>query len=554
MPETFTEEEKKLIEPFFTNLDRNTFALKNLPEVVKGALFSRYSRSTKSLRRILLDEFINRPEMGFGAIAGQRPPSEDVVAIRKAEEFYDRILVGFGDDSVGELGGAHVAVENVSMIAAKALEDSRLGISPLEKSTRYVRFDDRGGGKWKYCLEPNLMASEFSGLYVATCDMLFSFYSSLVEPMLEYVRQRYPLEEFEFFSPGENKIMKFREMADEALKKRAQAAYNSSVKAFALDVIRVILPASTLTNLGLYGNGRAFEYLLVKMHANNLSEIRNTAKDMQDELMKCIPSFVKRADDMYGKMFQKYLAETSENIENIARTIGPSIGGREVELVEYDREGEKKIAAAILYSKSHLDMKKAREIVSGMGEEGIRELITKYLEKRQNRRHKAGRALEHASYTFDMLADFGIYRDLHRHRMLTQERQLLTCLHGYAVPKEIKEAGFEKQFTEVMEKAKEAWQQIYQKYPEEGQYVVPMAYRVRWHMRMSLREAFHMIELRTMPQGHESYRRVCREMYHRIKEVHPFLAGQMKFADLNEYFLGRMKSELRNEEKREKFQ
>lgn len=197
-------------------------------------------------------------------------------------------------------------------------------------------------------------------------------------------------------------------------------------------------------------------------------------------------------------------------------------------------------------------MKKAIETVSNMGEGEIRGIIAKYLEKRQNRRHKAGRALEHAAYTFDILADFGLYRDLHRHRMLTQERQLLTCFHGYEVPKEIKEAGFDKQFTEAMEQAKEAWKKIYEKFPHEAQYVVPMSYKIRWYMRMSLREAFHMIELRTMPQGHESYRRVCQQMHQRIKEVHPFLAGQMKFADLNEYFLGRMKSEMRNEEKRER--
>ncbi len=142
MPE-FSEKESLVLNPYFTNLDKDIFALRNLPEVVKGALFSRYSRTTKSLRRVLLEEFIQDKQMAFDQIVNA-PRVDETVGIRKAEEFYDRVLVGYGDDSVAELGGAHVALENVSNVATKIIQDSRLGLSPLEKSTRYVYFNETG--------------------------------------------------------------------------------------------------------------------------------------------------------------------------------------------------------------------------------------------------------------------------------------------------------------------------------------------------------------------------------------------------------------------------
>jgi thymidylate synthase ThyX len=228
----FTAGEAAVLSRYFTNLDRPVFALRNLPEVVKGALFSRYSRTEKSLRRVLLDEFINNPDSGFESIAGAPPADDDMVAVRKAEEFYERVLVGYGDDSVAELAGAHVAVERVSTLAAKALEDSRIGISPLEKSTRYVRFDRPGpDGRRLYHRGPELAHPD----YEPAADALFDAYSGLLEPLTGAIRGRFPLE------PDES-----------------DRAWKSATRAKALDLLRGLLPAGTLTNLGLFGNGRAF--------------------------------------------------------------------------------------------------------------------------------------------------------------------------------------------------------------------------------------------------------------------------------------------------------
>src|SRR5712692_6068384 len=180
MPEApeFSPAESALLARYFTNMDRPVFALRNLPEVVKGALFSRYSRTEKSLRRVLLDEFINEPDSGFGELTGNPTDADDMVAVRRAEEFYERVLVGYGDDSVAELAGAHVAVERTSTLAAKALEEDRIGISPLEKSTRYVRFDRPGpDGRFLYHRGPELAHPD----YEPAADLLFETYSALIE-------------------------------------------------------------------------------------------------------------------------------------------------------------------------------------------------------------------------------------------------------------------------------------------------------------------------------------------------------------------------------------
>src|SRR3979490_1710528 len=272
----FNAAEARVLGRYFTNLARPVFALRNLPEVVKGALFSGYSRTEKSLRRVLLDEFINEPDSGFEALTGKPSNDDDMVAVRRAEEFYERVLVGYGDDSVAELAGAHVAVERVSTLAAKALEDSRIGISPPEKSTRYWRFDRLGpDGRYLYHRGPELAHPD----YEPAADALFETYSQLIEPITLAIRERFPLDEGE-----------------------TDRAWKSATRAKALDMLRGLLPAGTLTNLGLFGNGRAFEYLITKMAAHELPECQHLATDLHRELAQVIPAFVKRAlDDRYGR-------------------------------------------------------------------------------------------------------------------------------------------------------------------------------------------------------------------------------------------------------------
>jgi len=498
----FTAAEAAVLKRYFTNLDRPVFALRNLPEVVKGALFSRYSRTEKSLRRVLLDEFINEPDSGFEHLAGAPAGEDDMVAVRRAEEFYERVLVGYGDDSVAELAGAHVAVERTSTLAAKALEDSRIGLSPLEKSTRYVRFDRPGlDGRHLYYRGPELAHPA----YEPAADALFAAYGGLIEPATLAIRERFPLE------PGET-----------------DRAWKSATRAKALDLLRGLLPAGTLTNLGLFGNGRAFEYLITKMAAHELPECRNLATELHRELALVIPSFVKRAlDDRYGRPAAARIERINTAMKGLAErgATRRSAAGPSVRLVESDLDAERKVVAAALFP--HSD--------GGLLEQGgdPAAVLEALLADRANRRQRAPRALEHATYTFEIVANFAAYRDLHRHRMLTQDRQLLGAGLGYDTPPGLRELGMDGAFEAAVEAAATAHARLERELgPALAQYVVPLAFRVRWYFRANLREIYHLCELRTTPQGHPDYRWVAQEMFRRVGEVHPRLARYARFVDL----------------------
>jgi thymidylate synthase ThyX len=497
--------ERAVLGRYLTNLDGRVFALRNLPEVVKGALFSRYSRTEKSLRRVLLDEFIDRPEAGLDQ--SSVPDADDLVASDRAEAFYQRVLVGYGDDSVAELAGAHLAVEGVSTLAAKALEDSRIGLSPLEKSTRYVRFDRPGpDGRYLYYRSPELEHPA----YQPAMDALFGTYAELLEPLTERVRGAFPLEHGE-----------------------TERAWKSATRARALDLLRGLLPAAALTNLGLYGNGRAFEYLLTKLAASDLRECRELSGDMHTELAMVIPAFVRRAlDERYGRPAAAWMVEARRRLAELAP---PRQGGPfevEVRLVDCDRDAERKVAAAGLFPHSDLPLAVLRD--ADMDGVEVDRVLEAMLGGRDNRRQRAPRALEHVHYTFEITANFAAYRDLQRHRMLTQDRQLLGTSLGYDLPSELAEQGMAEPFQRAVEVAADAHARLETELGSElAQYAVPFAFRLRWYFQANLREVYHLCELRTTPQGHPDYRHVAQEMFRRVQEVHPRLAGYARFVDLS---------------------
>src|SRR6516162_1926351 len=285
MTAEFTDEEQTRLAPFFTNLDRPTFGLK-LPQEVAGALFSRYSRSTKSLRRTFLDEFLGDPQLSLTDLLTAPNPTSDSAALKKARAFYDRVLVGYGDDSVAQLGGAHLACETILNVAAKLLEDARIGIAPLEKSTRYVRFDQKdAAGDYLFYREPKIMASRHRDNYLTTMNLLFETYSRQMEPMLNHVAKSLPIEQLEVRDPVSGKGLSYGEAArDERLKRWAETAYRATVRAQACDILRSYLPAATLTNVGMFSVGQAFEYLISKFYSHELSEAKELGSAMHAEL------------------------------------------------------------------------------------------------------------------------------------------------------------------------------------------------------------------------------------------------------------------------------
>lgn len=539
--EEFTESQLKILKRYVTNSSSHIFVLRNLPEVIKGALFSRYSRSNLGLRTLLLKEFItNNDEAAFDSIVGksaaddeERQAHEQMDAIKKAQSFYDRILDGYGDDSIGELGGAHLAIENISMIAAKLLEDSRIGGSPLEKSTRYIYFDQKVKGEYLFYREPILMTSAYRDKYVETCNMLFDTYSRLIPPMTAVIEQRFP--------------------KDPLISK---AAYTAALRAKVLDCLRGLLPAGTLTNMGIYGNGRFYEQLIHKLNCQNLAELQEIGKRSYEELSKVIPSFVRRADPVhrthqsYAQFYEtmqseiKLLAE--QHLPHCERSLQSG-----VKLISYDPESVTKVASTLLFAAGNKGLPEIWEYCKGLSDEELARILDAGCNARENRRQKSPRALEHAEFTFEIVTDFGAYRDLHRHRLLTQERQFLCCDYGFYTPPEIQGTPYEEDYCHALNQAKEVYDLIAAELPEEAQYVVPMAYNIRWYFHVNLRALQWLCELRSSPAGHPCYRYIAQTMARQVCDLFPAFERFFKFVDYDGYELGRLGQEQRKFEKQQ---
>lgn len=538
--EEFTESQIKILQRYVTSTSSNIFAIRNLPEVIKGALFSRYSRSSLGLRSLLLKDFILNEETAFSAIAGSHTDSKEdehhledqTVAIKKAQNFYDRILDGYGDDSIGELGGAHLALENISMLAAKIIEDCRIGGSPLEKSTRYIYFDQKVNGEYLYYREPILMASAFRDDYIRTCNNLFETYSALIPPLTELMEKKFP---------KEHDVSK--------------VAYTAALRAKVLDCLRGLLPAGSLTNMGMYGNGRFFEGLIQKLNGHNLAEMQDVGKKTFQELSKVIPSFIRRGDpaNKYQKSFSQFREQMGDDLKMLSDRHTSSIAKMQnagVRLISYDLESPSKVAAALLFEHSNVGLHELQEYCRTLPEEELNRILDSASNFRENRRHKSPRALEHATFTFEIVADFGIYRDLHRHRILTQERQLLSCDFGYFIPHEILGTEMEKQYREAIEEVKSVYEAIAEELPEEAQYLVPMAYNIHWYFHVNLRSLQWLCELRSSPAGHPNYRFIAQELARQVSKILPAFERYFKFVDYEGYELGRLGQEIRIIEKR----
>ncbi len=535
--EEFTDNQLKILEHYVTNTSGHIFALRNLPEVIKGALFSRYSRSSLGLRSLLLKEFIgNNEESAFSAIVGSSAHNreEQANAIKKAQNFYDKILDGYGDDSIGELGGAHLAIENVSLLSTKFIEDCRLGGSPLEKSTRYIYFDQKVKGEYLFYREAILMTSAYRDIYVNTCNILFDTYGKLIPPLTAMLEKKFP------HDPNVSKT-----------------AYTAALRAKVLDCLRGLLPAGTLTNMGVYGNGRFFEQLIHKLNCQNLDELQEIGKRVYEELSKVIPSFIRRADPSH-RTHQSYAA-FFENLQHDLQIVATEntdfpekLSEPGVRMINYDAEAVIKVAAALLFPHCTKSLQELWIHCKQLSEEDLSRILDAGSNARASRRHKSPRALEHANFTFEIISDFGAYRDLHRHRVLTQERQLLTCDYGYWIPPEIVGTPMESDYNEAMRQSKDTFDRIASELPEEAQYVVPMAYHVRWYFQINLRALQWLCELRSSAAGHPTYRYIAQSMAKQITEVFPAFERFLKFVDYEGYQMGRLGQEQRKIDKQEK--
>ncbi|REK12837.1 MAG: thymidylate synthase [Actinobacteria bacterium] len=529
--EEFTEAEQAVLRRFVTNTDLPVFGLINLPEVVKGALFARYSRSAKSLRRLLLDEFLNDPEAGIESIA-LNIEDDPLLSTKRAEDLYKRVFFEYGDDSVAQLGGAHLDCEQASNMLTKVLEWGRLA-AYLEQSTRYIKYDARLGDSYRYFTPPEIERSKHASEYRSHMEHVFDEYSEMVSGMIDVFRERHPKSESD-----------------------SNMVYNATIRAKACDTVRGLLPVATTSNVGIYATGQAYEMALVRMQASPLEEVRDYGQMMLTELRKIIPSFLTRVDlPDRGVKWSQYLANVRDDLEGLSEDLGtPTDKGRSVTLTDWVPDAEVKIAAAALYSVSELPDDVLQELARNMSQAERAQILAALVGKRRNRRHRPGRPMERTTYRFDVTCDIGAFRDLQRHRLMTIEWQRFGTRLGYDTPAEIEELGLRSRWESIMDDSGELYERVRADLGADvAQYVVPFAYNVRFVMEMNPRQAFHLIELRSQPAGHPAYRWVAQEMHKAIREVagHRLIADAMTYVDYSDVELERLESERKSEKRKQ---
>ncbi len=534
--ESFSAEETDVLRRYFTNLDQPVFALVNLPEVVKGALFARYSRSHKSLRRLFLDEFVGELDISGDVSV------DATVGLQRAEDLYEKVFFEYGDDSVAQLGGVHLACEQASNVLTKVLEWGRL-MAYLEQSTRYIAYNQRlTTGHYRYFRDPGLLDSSMGARYVGDMDRMFDTYGELLEQAQGWLVARHPRQE------GDSDFV-----------------HRQAVRAKGLDALRGLLPAGSLSNVGIYGTGQSYEMLLIRMRSHPLPEARVYADMMLEELRKVIPSFLQRVDRPdRGGAWGEYLTATRTDTARVVGELFPDLvapgtddaggpsGQATVELLDFDPDGEDKVIAAICAPRTSRPETEVLDRVRLLGAEEKRSILLAYVGERNNRRHRPGRAFERTDYRFDVVTDYGAFRDLQRHRILSIEWQPLGAALGYDVPEVVEEAGLTDGYVGSLERSRELYETLLPSFPEQASYAVALAFRIRYTMQMNAREAMHLLELRSGPQGHPSYRWVAQEMHRQIanRAGHRLLAEAMSHVDYGAEDLERLEGERRAEQRR----
>ena len=527
-PGEWSAQDLHFLEAFSTNPRGIISVLRNLPPEITGALCSRASRASGSLLEVLLKEYLY--PIVHGEDASVAKELEDTVVFlrdhgfknilnnQRAQAFYSKWLSQYGDDSIAQITGTHVLVWGVSQVAMKFIEDQRVGLEPIEKATRYVNFGSKVSGRYLYYIpRPDLERAGLLSDYTAVMDHLFDTYVSLLNPLQTWLRGNFSEK-------------------DSVLEKKA------------FDTLRGLLPMSTLGQVAFRGNAQAFEYLINRTTRHPLGELRWFASDLKRELDKEIPSLLLRVSDDKSQEYQSYLNRRYENVRELIADEVVRAPQAEVRLVELDAESEVKILAGILFQQSHGTWDQAMDRARHLSEEARRKVFDAYVSGRKGRWYKVGRAFENAYMRFEIVMDAGSYRDLHRHRMMTQERQLFSAHHGFTTPPELVEAGLADPFREAIEQATQLFKKLEVVDRDLAQYAVPLACRMRFYQWQNFRQLFWETELRTVSQGHPDYRFIEHEKYRLVREKFPLIASYM-LVDTNDYAIARRGNEERIAEK-----
>lgn len=573
-PEIFTKEERRFLKPFFSNFDKPVFITRGLPEEVIGALSSRYSRATKSLRRLFLDEYLGpivSPEIqkDWGELSKSEKRKklvlkkkfyeylefweksggvDKVVNAQRGRAFFDKWLDGYGDDSIAELGGVHLLIEGASNLAVNEMQSQRVGLSPLEKSSRYVSFASRrADGNYQYVVPGEIKNKPIEKDYCEMMDTLFDLYSSLSQPYLEYIKKMYPMDETE-----------------------PVGAFNRSRGAKRFDDLRELLPFATQTNVAFYGNGRAYEAMINRLLGSQIGEVRWWGQQICRELETEVPSFVRRPQTDRGAQAQLYRRNiTATRREIVNKVLGKlekkSLRGLQrpqwARIVSHTPESDIAVLSTFLTNNQRgitLDQirKRVKALSSSDREKYLKNILRerkfgeKNFNRETNRFRKPPRAFENAQFTYLLKARGGDYRDLHRHRQLTHERHMITTQFGYDMDDDILNSPFGSDICNTLEKVVALYNRIAKIVSVDvAQYVVPFAYIQTWYATMTARELYWIVELRTGPQGRPHYREICQQIANEAIKVAPVLFSAL-LVDRKDYKLSRRESEIKSAKKR----
>lgn len=539
-PEQWSPRDRRYLAPFATNLDGLVHVLHNLPPEIIGALCSRASRAKGSLLRVFLNEYIYpilddpdkqlTKELDYVVDFLTQHGFKHILNNQRAQGFYTKWLSQYGDDSIAQMTGTHVVFWGISQVAMKFIEDQRIGLEPIEKSTRYVNFGKKVSGRYLYYTPtPDLRRMNLLAEYNKVLDRLFDTYNTLVPQFVEWLKHKYDEKE-------------------SVLEKKA------------FDTLRGLLPMATVGQVAFRGNAAAYEYLINRLRAHELGELRWIAEASKEELDTEIPSLLLRTEDEKSRHYQEYLAHCPRDTERelpkrlqSELALYESVSKPEVHLVEYDKHATEHVIAGILYSlpRTHRSWKDIASAVRIMPIAQQKDILSLFFRNRKERWYKPGRALENADVRFEILMDIGAYRDLHRHRMLTQDRQTFTIYYGYSVSPEIAEAGMERPYRKALDSIVSLFKKLERENTLLAQYIVPLAYRIRFYQKQNLASLFWEAELRTGSQGHPDYRHIEQEKYRLFAKKVPLLAHYMHI-DMNEYPLAR-RGELERIASKERF-
>lgn len=561
-PEIFTPKEKKILSQFFTNYDKPIYAIYNLPQEVIGAMFSRYSRTSKSVRRLFLDEFCDTETLKFTESTERKLINK---ASERTKNFYKRVFAEYGDDSVIQMGSVHVAFEYVSQLAVKVIEDQRIGAAYIEKSTRYVDFGNKENGHFLFTEPYEIMESIFAKEYLSWNKLAFSSYAKALPIARRYFRNKFPLREQIFTNTLTGGEIAYKNIKDKKEKEIAKNAYDRALRARSFDSVRLFLPITIVANLGAHFSGQSVENMINKMLSSPLAEVRLAGKMAHEELIKISPNFLQHIDHKYGEVQRDYKRRLRESQSYVADDLSQKIKSVSlsswVRLVNIDSDALIKLVSQIvyIYSKRNISKRGVLEYVKKLKKSELVDIINKAIERNKpglSRRHKLPRAFEHVFAEIEFVQDYGVYKDLQRNRLSTTERGF--CLaDSIKIPDEYEDRGMEK-ILELYKKLAKMTTNLQKKMLNSddpklvnaAEYIMLHGNLVRFNIKANLRQWVFFSELRTIEGGHPSYRLAMQKAAKEIIKVYPFM--KPLFAHVNwtkDTGLGRLRAEVKTQQK-----